>query len=106
MKTLLGSSLPEVFSLLPLISEPSLFLESFFLLSLKVKLLVGGFEIIDEIGFGILKSVLHHASHSVELLGLLGVKIFFVFLLFSLLSFLLNLLIEPLFLFILKKLSS
>ena len=106
METLFGSPLFEVFSLLLFIPEPGFSLKSLLFFSLKIKVLIGGFEIIDEISFGILKGIFHHASHSVKFLCLLGVKVFFVFILLSFLSFLFDLLIEPLFLFVLEKLSS
>lgn len=106
VETLFGSSLPEVFGLFLLILEPGFLFESLLFFSFEVEILIGWFKIVDEIGFGILKSVFHHASHSVKLLCLLGVQVLFVFLLFSPLSFLFDLLVEPLFLFGLKELSS
>ena len=106
VETLFGSSLLEVFGLYLFVPEPGFLLESLLFFSFKVEILIGWFKIIDEIGFGILKSVFHHASHSVKLLCLLGVQVLFIFLLLSPLSFLFDLLVEPLFLFVLKEFSS
>ena len=105
METLLRSSLSEVFCLLLFIPEPGFSLKSLLFFPLQVQLLICWFKIVYQISLCILKIVFHHSSHSVELLGLLSVKIFLIFLLLSFLSFFFDLLIEPLFLFVLEELS-
>jgi hypothetical protein len=55
-------------------------------------------------GFCFLEIILKHSSHAVEFQGLIRVHIAFQFFLCLPLTFLLDLLIKPLLLFILKKL--
>ena len=105
MEALLGSSLLEVFRLFSFVLKSGFPLQPLPFFPFQVKLLVGCFEVIYKAGFGLVKIVFHHSAHPVKLLSLLGVQILFIFLLFGSLSFLFDLLVEPLFLFVFEKLS-
>ena len=106
MKALFGSSLSKDLCLFPLILKSGFPFESLLFLPLEIKVLVSLLEVIDKAGFGLLKVIFHHASHSVELLGLLRVEALLVFLLLSFLFLFFYLLVEPLFLFVFEELSS
>ena len=59
----------------------------------------------QDIGFGLLKVVLEHSSHPVQLQGLSGIHLLLQLLLLLFLPLLLHLLIDPLPLLILEELS-
>lgn len=75
----------------------------FFLFSLKIKLLIVLSHISQNIGFGFLEVVFQHASHSVQLVSLVGIHLFLHFFLLLLSSLLFHLFVQPLFLLVLKE---
>jgi hypothetical protein len=92
--------------LIPFVLQPSLLVSSFLILPLQIKLLVGLFGIIGYVGLGLLEVVLQHASHSIEFEALIIVHLILHLLLLLPLTLLLHLLVQPLFLFLLEKLST
>jgi hypothetical protein len=65
VKALLCASLAHNFGLLALVLEPGLFFVSLSLFTLQVQMLIGLFEITDQISLGALEVILEHPSHSI-----------------------------------------
>ena len=106
IELLLCSSLLQVLRLFLLVAQSLLSFRLFLLLALEVKLLVELSGICADISLGLLEVVLEHASHAIELEGLVGVHLILKPFLLLALSLLLDLLIQPLFLLILEEFLS
>ena len=100
---MLGPTSLQILDLFLLMLQSGLPLRLLSLLSFQVELLVEFCDVLLDIGLGFVEIVFQHASHSVEFMSLCSVHFILESLLFLSLSFLLDLLIQPLFLFVLEE---
>lgn len=104
MELLLGSATLKIFRFLALVLETLLPFRLLTLLALEVKLLVGLLGGAQQCRFSLLEIILKHATHPIELVRLLVVHLLFQLLLLCALPLLLDLLVQPLLLLVLKEL--
>ena len=65
VKALFCASLTQKLGLLALVLESGLFFVSLSLFTLQVQMLIGLFEVTDQISLGALEVIFEHASHSI-----------------------------------------
>lgn len=106
VELLFCSSCLQVLHLVFLVLKLCPSLGLFLLFALQIELEVELGHIIFDIAFCFLEIIFKHAPHTIEFECLIGVHLVLEFFLFLSLSFLLNLFIKPLLLFILEKLST